>query len=501
MRNLPAIIAVSCGLIGGAALADEPLRVGPPGGAVPATPGPAVSVPVPVPPAAAAAKLVPPAGAPIVLEAGKGTLIRLSRAASTVFIANPDVADVQVKSPSLIYLTAKAPGQTALYAVDSEDRVLLNAPVRVEHDLSRLRQSIHALAPGRNVTVRSVDNALVLDGTVASAGEAATVSGLASAIAKETKGTVSNRMAVATPNQVNIRVKVAEANREVLKALGVNWRKVFRNGTTVSTNSVTGLPNALGIATDNPLTDNVIANQNLIAFAFGGGDARTQAVLDALAQENLLVTLAEPNLTATNGQPASFLAGGEFPIPVNSTTSSGVPTTTIQFKSFGVALDVVPTIIDPEHLVLKIRSEVSDLTTAGAVTLDNTQIPALTVRRAETTVELGSGQSFVLGGLLQDRTIENISKIPWLGDIPVLGQLFRSERFRRNETELVIIVTPYLVQPVSQRLATPADGFRAPHDAQRVINAGVYRQGLPAPSGIAAAPGPVTVGPIGFRLD
>src|SRR5579884_4045940 len=131
--------------------------------------------------------MINPAGSPILLEAGKGTLIRLPRAASTVFIANPDIADVQVKSPSLIYLTAKAPGQTALYAVDAEDRVLLNAPVRVEHDLSRLRQSIHALAPGQNVTVSSVDNALVLDGTVASAGEAATVSGLAAAVAKETK--------------------------------------------------------------------------------------------------------------------------------------------------------------------------------------------------------------------------------------------------------------------------------------------------------------------------
>jgi pilus assembly protein CpaC len=490
MRNLTAISVIVCGLAWSAALADEPLRVGPPGGAVPETlPRPAAPVPMPVRPAelaAAGAKLVPPTGAPILLETGKGTLIRLSHAASTVFIANPDVADVQVKSPSLIYLTAKAPGQTALYAVDAEDRVLLNAPVRVEHDLSRLRQSIHALAPGRNVTVRSVDNALVLDGTVASAGEAATVSRLANVIAKETKGTVSNRMAVATPNQVNIRVKVAEVDRGVLKALGVNWSKSAGK---------------FQIATQNPVTDNVITDQNTISFLLGGNNAQSLATLDALAQENLLVTLAEPNLTASNGQPAAFLAGGEFPVPVASNTTNGFPTTTIEFKPFGVALDVTPTIIDPEHLVLKIRSQVSELSTTGAIIINNTQIPALTVRRTETTVELGSGQSFVLGGLLQDRVQENISKIPWLGDIPVLGQLFRSERFQRNETELVIIVTPYLVQPASQRLATPADGFRAPHDAQRVIDAGTYRQGLPAPSGIAAAPGPASVGPIGFRLD
>jgi pilus assembly protein CpaC len=261
--------------------------------------------------------------------------------------------------------------------------------------------------------------------------------------------------------------------------------------------------------TDNPVTGNLITNENLITFAFGGYNARIQATLDALAQENLLTTLAEPNLIATNGQPASFLAGGEFPVPVNSTTANGVPTTTVEFKPFGVSLDVVPTIIDPDHLILKIRSQVSDRSDVGALVLTNsgienntnTLIPSLTVRRAETTVELGSGQSFVLGGLLRNDVTQNISKIPWLGDIPVLGQLFRSERFQRNETELVIIVTPYLVKPTNRMLATPVDGFRAPHDTERVIDAGVYRQGLPAPSGVVAAPGPATVGPIGFRLD
>ena len=178
MRNLLAIIAATCGMACGAATAAEPARSGSPEGTVSGVPPrPAIPVPGRAVEGSPAARLVPASGSPIVLEAGKGTLIRLSRAAATVFIANPDVADVQVKSPSLIYLTAKAPGQTALYAVDAEDRVLLNAPVRVEHDLSRLRHSIHTLAPGQNVTVSSVDNALVLGGTVASAGEAATVSG------------------------------------------------------------------------------------------------------------------------------------------------------------------------------------------------------------------------------------------------------------------------------------------------------------------------------------
>src|SRR5438105_2222999 len=207
MRNLPVIAAVSLALLISVAAdaadpASEPAeRPGPP-------------------------TLVRPSGPPIVLEAGKGTLIRLSADANTVFIANPETADVTIKTPRLIYLIAKSPGETVLYAVDAGDRVLLNAPVRVEHDLSRVRQSVNAIAPGENVSVSSVDNSLVLNGTVSSAGRAEKVRSLAASIAGETKGTVVNRMAVTTPNQVNIRVKVAEVNRQVLKTLGVNWHKL-----------------------------------------------------------------------------------------------------------------------------------------------------------------------------------------------------------------------------------------------------------------------------------
>jgi pilus assembly protein CpaC len=488
MYNLRAILIAACGLLPGIPVCAQPLTPAAPAGAVGGVPPrpetPARRVPAEAGPGRTS--IIPPSGAPISLEAGKGTLIRLPRPASTVFIANPDVADVQVKSPSLIYLTAKAPGQTALYAVDAEDRVLLNAPVRVEHDLSRVRDTLGTVAPGENVAVASVDNALVLSGSVSTAGRAERVRSLAAAIAGETKGTVVNRMAVATPNQVNIRVKVAEVNRQVLKSLGVNWQK---------------LTGAFRFDTDNPVTGGSILNENTLGFVLGGNNARTFATLDALAQENLLVTLAEPNLTATNGQAASFLAGGEFPVPIASNLVNNVQTITIDFKRFGVSLDVVPTIIDPEHLVLKIRSEVSDLTNTGAVTTNSITIPALTVRRAETTVELGSGQSFVLGGLLQHSLTQDVSKIPWLGDIPIIGQLFRSERFQRGETELVIIVTPYLVKPAGPSLATPVDGFRAPHDAQRVINASVYRQGLPAPPSVVGAPGAAAAAPVGFRLD
>ena len=437
---------------------------------------------------------VPPKGPPVLLEAGKGTLIRLPRPAGTVFIANPEVADVQVKSPSLIYVNAKTPGETVLYAVDADDNVLLNAPIRVEHDVSRLRESLHALIPGENVTVESVDGSLVLKGNISTAGRAERANTLATAIASEAKGKVVNQLSVATPNQVNLRVKVAEVNRTVLKALGVNWSKL--NG-------------KITFATINPVTGGQIAATNALGIAFGSSKNPINATIDALASEGLITILAEPNLTATSGQPASFHAGGEFPVPVAGSTSNGIPTITVAFKEFGVKLDFTPTIIDAQHVSLRVRPEVSELSNIGAVSTPigngaTVTIPALTKRSAETTVELGSGESFALAGLLQHNVIESVSKVPGLGDIPILGQLFRSQQFQKGETELVFIVTPYLVKPAEtvSALASPTDGYLPPHDVQAIINGATYRQRLPAAERVRLSPGSRgLVGPVGFRLD
>jgi pilus assembly protein CpaC len=231
------------------------------------------------------------------------------------------------------------------------------------------------------------------------------------------------------------------------------------------------------------------------------------ATIDALATEGLIKELAEPDLTAMSGQTASFLAGGEFPVPISGATSNGVPTITVEFKSFGVSLSCTPTVIDAHHLNLRIRPEVSALTAVGAVSLPITAtqsvtIPALTVRRAETAVELGSGESFALAGLLQHESAQDISKVPLLGDIPILGALFRSNAFQRKETELVIIVTPYLVNPVATRLAAPTDGLVHASDPQQVAFGATYRQGLPGPArGPLNAGGAGLIGPGGFRLD
>jgi pilus assembly protein CpaC len=433
-------------------------------------------------------------GAAIVLEVGKGTLIRLTAPAATVFIANPDVADVQVKSPALIYITAKSPGETVIYAVDASDSVLLNSPVRVEHDVSRLRSSLRQLAPGERISADSIDGNLVLSGIASDAGKADKVRALAAAIAGEVKGSpVINRMTVATPNQVSLHVRIAEVSLTALNAIGVNWHKLGSN-LIINTNNPTTIPNVFG------------ANEIIIGRL---ASEAISATVDALAQEGLVTELAEPDLVAMNGQTASFLAGGEFPVPIagSSSATNGVPTITVEFKSFGVSLAFTPTIIDAHHLNLRIRPEVSALTSNGAVSVPITStqtvtIPALTVRRAETSVELGSGESFALAGLLQHTTEQDISKIPLLGDIPILGALFRSNRFQRNETELVIIVTPYLVNPVPTRVAAPTDGLVLPSDPQQVFFANTYRQGLPPPGrGPLNAGGQGLIGPGGFRLD
>ena len=319
------------------------------------------------------------------MEAGKGTLIRLARPASTVFIANPEIADVQVKSPQLVYVTAKSPGATVIYAVDASDNVLLNAPVRVEFALSQLRQSLQRLVPGSAISVDQVDTNLVLSGSVADAGQADKAKVLAAAVTGAVKGgQVVNRLSVATPNQVNLQVRIAEVDRNILKQIGIDWSRL---GRTVSFNTVSN--QGLTMPT-NQLSVGMLSN--------------VLATVDALSTEGFLTVLAEPNLTAVSGQTASFLAGGEFPYEVAQSSAGSAPVFTVEFKQFGVQLAFTPTIIDANHLNLRVRPEVSQLDFANAVPVSGSLVPALTVRRAETTIDLASGQSFALAGLLMHNT-------------------------------------------------------------------------------------------------
>ncbi|TVS00250.1 MAG: type II and III secretion system protein family protein [Rhodospirillales bacterium] len=442
----------------------------------------------PAPPGGA--QVVPANGPAVVLQVNKGALIRLDRPAATVFVAEPEICDIQVKSPTLVYLIGRQAGETTLYAVDSDEQVLAGMPVQVVHDLTRLSNAVRRLHPGVDLGFNSVGGAVVVEGKVPNAAIAEDVRRLASHFIDRQAGEVINRLAVTAPSQVNLRVRVAEVSRDIQKQLGFNWDVLGSVGSFT-----------LGLGTFNPFAANVVTDA--VSGAFSAGSWDVNVLIDALDQEGLISVLAEPNLTALTGETASFLAGGEFPILVPGSNGQ----VTIEFKKFGVSLAFTPTLLSESRISLRVRPEVSELSTEGAVSIpvfgSVLSVPSLTVRRAETTVELGSGQSFAIAGLLRNSVSHSVKKFPGLGDIPILGALFRSDRFLRNESELVIIITPYVVRPATATaFAAPTDGFSPPHDAERVMLGGTYRrQPEPGQASVVAPDGTRLIGPAGFILD
>ncbi len=434
-----------------------------------------------------------------VVEAHQGRVVALERPVTAVFVADPAIADVQAQSPTLLYLFGKRAGATSVFAVDGDNKVVFHRTVVVQHDMPRLRAALAAAAPGAAVSVDSIDGGLVLQGEIESPATAETLRSLASTFLGD-KETLINRLTVLAPTQVSLHVRVAEVSREVTKLLGVNWQALLSPGNFI-----------FGLATGRDFTSlaapgfsrfadtNGPANALFGSYASGNVDVST--IIDALERENLVTVLAEPNLTTLSGETASFLAGGEFPVPVG--TGTGNNDIQIQFKQFGVSLAFTPTVLNADRISLRVRPEVSDLSDRGAIKVNNLVIPALSTRRAETSIELASGQSFAIGGLISNQTRNNIDKLPGLGDLPVLGPLFRSTSFQRDETELVIIVTAYLVRPVAaSRLATPLDGYRPANDLERILDGRLAKSGT-VPGGqpnASASPGQL-LGAAGFVLE
>jgi pilus assembly protein CpaC len=432
------------------------------------------------------------------IEVRKGQVVRLPRPAATVFVADPEIADVQAQSPSIIYLFGRRAGSTSLYAVDENDQILLRTSVVVQHNLASLREAINQLAPGSRVEAASVDGSIVLEGLVDTPVQAQELRELGERFLGEEE-VLLYRVRVEAATQVHLRVRVAEVSREVIKQFGINWETVFETGDLLF-GFATGRPafGAAGSFFRGPPQANG-GVPDLLFGSFTPGDNVVNTAIDALAQEGLVNILAEPNLTALSGETASFLAGGEFPIPV-ATDEDDI---TIEFKEFGIQLAFTPTVLSGNRISLRVRPEVSELSDDGAIEVNGLVIPALRTRRAETTIELGSGQSFAIGGLLSSDVQNAVSKTPGLGDLPVLGTLFRSTAFRRDETELVIIVTPYLVRPVDEPvLATPNDGYKAPNDIERILEGRLHSAQLhPGRGGPQGPQGQRLIGPIGFILE
>jgi len=383
----------------------------------------------------------------------------------------------------------KKPGQTTLYAADANERVVANIDVTVTHNLSRLNTAVRQLYPEAEISVSSVEDSVVIDGVVENASMSENVRRVAARfIGKDAE--LINRIGVSAPVQINLRVRIAEISRDIEKQLGFNWQILGEIGNV-----------GLRFATFNPFTVGV--TPDMLDAQASPGSWDINAMIDALDDEGLISVLAEPNLTALTGETASFLAGGEFPILV----PQGNDRVTVEFKKFGVSLAFTPTILNGKRINLHVRPEVSKLSDEGAISLpiglDNViTVPALLVRRAETTVELATGQSFAIAGLLTNNSNHDIHKFPFLADVPVLGGLFKSDRFRRNESELVIIVTPYIVRPSPTELAAPNDGFAPPTDLQRLLTTSTWQPNpvIGDPSTVDAS-GTRLVGQVGYLLD
>jgi len=385
-------------------------------------------------------------------------------------IANPETADAMVLSPMQIYLTGKAIGATTLTLWGKDKKVSTVFQVQVTPDVSRLKTQLHQVFPEEHgIKVTTGHDNLTLSGVVSNAALLAKVVDLAEPYAPKK---VVNLLQVSGEQQVMLEVHVAEMNRALLRQMGVNFSRVrpgtpnFSIGTLNELSSFTRDNDGLTTLTASALTNAVLG--------FGIGKEAIDVFLDFLKQHNLSKILAEPTLVAISGQEAEFLAGGEIPIPIPQ--SFGV--TTIKFKKFGVRLGFSPTVLSDEKISLKIQPEVSELDFGNAISSQGISIPAFTTRRVGTVLELDDGQSFAIAGLLQENVRETVAKYPILGDIPILGALFRSTSFQKNETELIIIVTPHLVKPLDLAKQTlPTDAYLEPNDFELMLLG--YLEGVP----------------------
>jgi pilus assembly protein CpaC len=417
----------------------------------------------------------------------KSQVIEVDRPFAEISVGNSEIADVTPLTQQALYVFGKQLGTTSLTITDSRGAVIAIVDLIVSYDVEGLKAKMFELLPGEAVEVRPASDGLILSGRISNASSMQRALAIAERYAP---GKITNLMEVTGNQQVMLAVRFAEVSREVIKQLGANTDFLFQNGDVAIATDFGDLPPI------DPLSF------GSAAFALQTGDVALDVVLDALEQKGVVTTLAEPNLIALSGDTASFLAGGEFPIPVQQDLDA----ITIEFKPFGVSLSFTPTVIGNDLVNLELFTEVSDIDPTTAIQVNQLSIPGLTTRRARTTVELRNGQGFAIAGLLRDDFEDTVRQYPLLGDVPVLGQLFRSNGYQLNQSELVVVVTPYLVRPAAPTaLLTPTDLFQAPSDAELFLEGKAFgeRAGYdPSNSadrlGRSAAAG--IVGPHGYIL-
>jgi pilus assembly protein CpaC len=440
------------------------------------------------------------------LPLSKAAIIHLPVDAADVLVTNPEVADAVIRTPRRAYLLGQAIGQTNAFFFDADGELILDLDIRVERDMRALQEAIDRYLPDGRVSAEAMNDNIVLSGSVRSAADADVALRLAQRWTDDPENVLS-MIAVEGRDQVMLSVRIVEMQRTIVRQLGINLSAAGQIDDV-----------AFNVATEQEFS---LVGRALSGVSgqfnytnTGGGDINTAgALIQALERVGLVRTLAEPNLTAISGESANFLAGGgEFPVPVGRDRDGNI---IVEYKQFGVGLGFTPIVMSEGRISLRISTEVSNLTSQGALDLGTQQvtddqgnvigtvpgltIPALNVTRAETTVELPSGGSLVLAGLIQEETRQNLDGVPGVQNLPVLGALFRSRDFENQETELVVIVTPYLVDPINQNeAATPADGFRNVSELETLFLGNINRAyAVPG----ARTEGRSWSGPVGFLLD
>jgi pilus assembly protein CpaC len=373
-------------------------------------------------------------------------------------IANPGIADLSSLSDRTIYVLGKSPGTTTLTLFDAAGRLITNVEVQVTPDLSEFKERLRQILPGERIEVRSANDGVVLSGIVSSAQKLQRALELAERYAPQR---VSNLMSVGGIQQVMLKVRFAEMQRSVSKSLSssLSLGGAFGSDVGVSAGSGTLVSNGgstSALAGSLPASN---SNTGAILFGFNAGSTQVGILLEALEQKGVVRFLAEPNLVALSGQEAKFLAGGEYPVPVAQDND----TTTVEFKPFGVELAFIPRVVDKDLINLELKAAVSAIDTTNGINIDGFEIAAFSRRETSTTVEMRDGESFAIAGLLQDDFTDSSAQLPWIGDVPVLGALFRSANYQRSQTELVIIISAHLVTPTrGEALALPTDRIKPP---------------------------------------
>ena len=402
----------------------------------------------------------------IPLGIGKSVAIDLPADIKDVLVADPKIANAVIRSSRRVYMIGVTVGQTNIFFFDASGKQIAGFDIAVTRDLNGVRAAIKQTLPDSDIRIEGVGaDGVMLSGSAASAAESQQAFDIASRLVGD--GTkVVNGITLRGRDQVMLKVMVAEVRRDIIKQLGIDLSGSFNYGTAV-----------VNFNTQNPFT---ATGQTLSNTSFGGTWKNITATLRAMDRAGVLRTLAEPNLTAISGETASFIAGGEFPIPnglsCDTTKSPPVCQAQVDFKKFGVSLVFTPIVLSEGRISIKVMTEVSDLSTDNALTLavpGSTQtltIPSISTRRAETTVEIPSGGSLALAGMIQEQTKQQINGVPGLMQLPILGSLFKSRDYINHQTELMVIVTPYVVRAVAQKqLSRPDDGFADPNDPSTAL--------------------------------